>query len=105
MKRLPSLALLVALAAAGLAGAQSSHTGKAPAKPMTGMNHCAQVLNAKVNLNRASLADLQCLKGVSLTVAKDIVANRPFKDGNDFARKIEVIGHRLWQDNQASLTF
>ncbi|EYB68587.1 hypothetical protein DEIPH_ctg020orf0024 [Deinococcus phoenicis] len=105
MNRCTNFVLLAAVLAAGLAGAQSTSTAKTPAKPMSGMNRCMQVLKAKVNLNRASMADLQCLKGVSPTIAKYIVANRPFKDGNDFARKIEVIGHRLWNDNKASLTF
>ncbi|GAA5512412.1 hypothetical protein Dcar01_01126 [Deinococcus carri] len=59
----------------------------------------------KPGAHKASAADLTCLKGVSPTIARDIIANRPFKDGNDFARKIKVIGHRLWQGNKASLTF
>ncbi|MEW6420776.1 MAG: helix-hairpin-helix domain-containing protein [Deinococcota bacterium] len=95
--------VLLALTTTGLAGAQSTHT--TGSMSMTGMGRCAKVLKAKVNLNKASVTDLECLKGVSATVAKDIVANRPFKDGNDFARKIEVIGHRLWNNNKTNLAF
>lgn len=105
MNRSTNIVLLAAVLVAGLASAQSAPAAKAPAKPTTGMNRCAGVLKAKVNLNKASEADLTCIKGVSPTIAKDIIANRPFKDGNDFARKIEMIGHKLWNDNKASLTF
>lgn len=114
MNRSTSFTLLAALASMGLAGAQSQATGhaaaptaqaaKGTAMTMTGSS-CTKVLKAKVNLNKASQADLQCLKGVSATTAKDIIANRPFKDSGDFSRKIEVIGRKLWNDNKANLTF
>ncbi|BDP44626.1 hypothetical protein DAETH_45950 (plasmid) [Deinococcus aetherius] len=112
MNRSTSFALLSILASVGLASAQSHATGHATAPTaqaakgmtMTGSS-CTRVLKAKVNLNRASQADLQCLKGVSATTARDIIANRPFKDGNDFSRKIEVIGRRLWNDNRTNLAF
>ncbi|WP_216326102.1 ComEA family DNA-binding protein [Deinococcus aestuarii] len=112
MNRSTSFALLAALTVTGLAGAQSQVAGKTAAPTaqvakgmtMTGSS-CAKVLKARVNLNRASQADLQCLKGVSATTARDIIANRPFKDSGDFSRKIEVIGRKLWNDNRANLTF
>lgn len=112
MNRSMSFAPLAILAAMGLAGAQSHATGHAAAPTaqvakgmtMTGSS-CAKVLKAKVNLNRASEADLRCLKGVSATTARDIIANRPFKDSGDFSRKIEVVGRKLWNDNKANLTF
>lgn len=66
---------------------------------------CTQVLKAKVNLNKASEAELQCLKGVKLAVAKDIIANRPFKDAADFAKKIEDIGKKLYEMNKANVAF
>ncbi|MBI0447281.1 hypothetical protein [Deinococcus sp. DB0503] len=56
-------------------------------------------------VNKASVADFPCLKGVTLSVTEEIAANRPFKASNDFPRQIEVIGHRLCQGNKASLTF
>lgn len=115
MNRSTSFALLAALTVTGLAGAQSQLAGKTAmpmaqaarggtAMTMTGSS-CARVLKARINLNRASEADLRCLRGVSATTAKDIIANRPFKDGGDFARKIEVIGRKLWNDNKTNLTF
>ncbi|GAA5512941.1 hypothetical protein Dcar01_01665 [Deinococcus carri] len=105
MNRSTNFVLLAAVLAASLAGAQSTSTAKAPVRTTSGLNRCLQLMKAKVNLNKADVTDLQCLKGVSPTIARDIIANRPFKDGNDFARKIEVIGHRLWNDNKAHLTF
>lgn len=114
MNRSMSFALLAALTVTGLAGAQSqparktapptAQAAKGMAMTMTGSS-CTKVLKARVNLNKASQANLQCLKDVSATTANDIIANRPFKDSGDFSRKIEVIGRRLWNDNKANLTF
>lgn len=66
---------------------------------------CASVLKARVNLNKASLADLQCLPGVTRAIAKDIVINRPIKDAQDFQTKIELIGRKLWQQMGQYATF
>ncbi|WP_293910482.1 helix-hairpin-helix domain-containing protein [Deinococcus sp.] len=66
---------------------------------------CAQVLKAKVNLNKAPEAALICLKGVKPAVAKDIIANRPFKDASDFGKKIEDIGQKILGANTGNFSF
>ena len=74
----------------------------APTKPAPS---CAQVLKAKVNLNKATEAELVCLKGVKPATAKDIIANRPFKDAADFSKKIEDIGKKIYELNKANVSF
>lgn len=81
--------------------ASAQKTTAAPAKPVS----CAQVLKAKVNLNKATEAELGCLKGVKPATAKDIIMNRPFKDAAEFSKKIEDIGKKIYEMNKASVTF
>ena len=72
--------------------------------PATAMS-CAQMLKTKVNLNKAPEAALTCLKGVKPAVAKDIIANRPFKDASDFGKKIEDIGQKILGANTGKFSF
>lgn len=75
-----------------------------PANPAAPTS-CAQFLKVKVNLNKATEAQLVCLKGVKSATAKDIIANRPFKDAADFSKKIEDIGKKIYEMNKASISF
>ena len=95
--RVLMVAVLPVLLAAGAASAQTAKPGASAA--------CATVLKAKVNLNKASPADLQCLPGVTKALAKDIVLNRTFKDQHDFEVKIETIGRKLYAQIAKYVTF
>lgn len=99
MKKVALPLLLAALLVPAVASAQK--TTAAPDKPVS----CAQVLKAKVNLNKASAAELGCLKGVKAATAKDIIMNRPFKDAAEFSKKIEDIGKKIYEMNKANVTF
>ena len=81
-------------------GAASAQTVKPGAATV-----CATVLKTKVNFNKASVADLQCLPGVTKAIAKDIVINRPIRDGHDFEVKIETIGRKLYAQIGKYVTF
>lgn len=97
MKNAVTALLLTALLVPAVASAQKTTA----AKPVS----CAQVLKAKVNLNKASAAELGCLKGVKAATAKDIIMNRPFKDAAEFSKKIEDIGKKIYEMNKANVTF
>lgn len=99
MKNAVTALLLTALLVPAVASAQK--TTVAPAKPVV----CTQVLKTKVNLNKATEAELACLKGVKAATAKDIIMNRPFKDAADFGKKIEDIGKKIYEMNKANVTF
>ena len=66
---------------------------------------CMQTLKARINLNKAPEAALTCLKGVKPAVARDIIANRPFKDASDFGKKIEDIGQKILGANTGNFSF
>ena len=88
-----ALSSLAAFAlAAGLAQAQTAQTAQTvqAASPA-----CQAALKAKIALNTAPLARLECLPGVSKMVAADLIKERPFKSERDFLNRIEG-GRKLW---------
>ncbi len=97
---LGSLALVT-----GLAFAQTTKPATKPATTATMATDCTAVLKAKVNINAAKLEDMKCLPGFSDKIAKDVISNRPFKDGNDFKKKIEDIGPILWKKIETYVSF
>ncbi|WP_425144967.1 ComEA family DNA-binding protein [Deinococcus sp.] len=96
-----TLAVFLSLNLLTVAAAAQTTT---PAKAMPAMS-CTQALKAKINLNTAPESQLICLKAVKPAVAKDIIANRPFKDAADFGKKIEDIGKKLYEVNKSNVTF
>ena len=95
--RVLMVAVLPILLATGAASAQTAKPGASAA--------CATVLKTKVNLNKASVAGLQCLPGMTKAIAKDVVMNRPFKSAKDFEVKIETIGRKLYAQVGKYVTF
>jgi DNA uptake protein ComE-like DNA-binding protein len=98
MNRL-SLLLAPFVLATGLALAQST------TKPAMSTVNCANAMKSKININAAKLEVMRCLPGFSDKIAKDVIANRPFKDGNDFKKKIEDIGPILWKNIEKYVVF
>ncbi|WP_028884863.1 helix-hairpin-helix domain-containing protein [Teredinibacter turnerae] len=56
-----------------------------------------------VNVNSASLAELQNLKGVSTALAKEIIARRPYKETGDLL-KVKGMGAKLLEKLRTSIT-
>ena len=49
-----------------------------------------------VNVNKASLKDLETLPGIGPKIAADIIKNRPYKDGKELQTKVKGIGPKVW---------
>jgi competence protein ComEA len=91
--RIVMLSLLAALAAAPALGVVAPRTVSAATAD-------------KVNINTASVKELQKLDGIGRGVAQRIVeyreVNGPFKRGEDL-RKVEGVGAATWERNRARI--
>jgi competence protein ComEA len=91
--RIVMLSLLAALAAAPALGVVAPRTVSAASAD-------------KVNINTASVKELQKLDGIGRGVAQRIVeyreVNGPFKRGEDL-RKVEGVGAATWERNRARI--
>lgn len=56
-----------------------------------------------VNVNSATLAEVQSLKGVSAALAKEIIARRPYKETGDLL-KVKGMGAKLLEKLRTSIT-
>ena len=91
--RIVTLTLLAALAASPAITATTTGTVSAAAVE-------------KININTASVKELQKLDGIGRGVAQRIVeyreVNGPFKRGEDL-RKVEGVGAATWERNRARI--
>jgi competence protein ComEA len=91
--RIVMLSLLAALAAA-------------PALGVVALRTVSAATADKVNINTASVKELQKLDGIGRGVAQRIVeyreVNGPFKRGEDL-RKVEGVGAATWERNRARI--
>jgi competence protein ComEA len=86
MKRL--IALLVALAfLIGPMGPSLSWAADAPKKETTAPAKAPDQKKAPLDLNTASVAELQALPGIGDAYAKKIVDNRPYKKKDELVQK------------------
>jgi DNA uptake protein ComE-like DNA-binding protein len=93
-------ALVLATAVAGSAIAQTPAPASTPAKPVVtapvtapAVTTPARPTAALIDINSASLAELQTLKGVGAARAEAIIKGRPFK-GKD-----ELLGRKIVPEN------
>lgn len=93
--RIVTLALLTSLATLPALAAAATPTVSAVAR-----------VGTKVNINTASVKELQTLEGIGRNVAERIVqyreAHGPFKRGDDL-KKVEGIGAATWEKNRARI--
>ncbi|HUO53975.1 MAG TPA: helix-hairpin-helix domain-containing protein [Rhodoblastus sp.] len=76
---------LLPLLAAAVLTLSAPAFAEAPAKPAPGTAMTAKP--ALLDINSASLADLQALKGIGDVRAKAIIAGRPYKGKDDLVQK------------------
>ncbi len=92
-------ALVLATAFAGAAVAQTPATTTTPAKPA--VTAPAAATPAKpvtlIDINSASLTELQTLKGVGAARAEAIVKGRPFKGKDDLLAK-KIVPENVYND-------
>jgi competence protein ComEA len=64
-----------------------------------------QSSNARVNINRATQAELETLPGIGPKIAREIIRNRPYKNGQELQDKVKGIGPKTWADLKNRVTF
>jgi competence protein ComEA len=64
-----------------------------------------QAANARINVNRATQAELETLPGIGPKIAREIIKNRPYKNGQELQDKVKGIGPKTWADLKNRVTF
>ena len=65
----------------------------------------ATAMIAPVNVNTATVAQLETLPGIGPKIAADIIKNRPYKSGKDLQAKVKGIGPKVWADIRKYVLF
>jgi len=60
---------------------------------------------ALVNLNTATLKQLEALPGVGPKIAQQIIKYRPYKNVSDFRAKVKLVNQAEWLKIQKLVTF
>jgi competence protein ComEA len=88
--------LLLTLLATGIAAAQGAAAKPKPAKPGAGKPPAADSAKAAViDINSASMEELQSIPGIGPVHAKGIVAGRPYRAKNELVQK-KVVSEALY---------
>ena len=102
MKRSVLIAGLALMLASGLAvGLAETGLGSASIRQQI----LEQSANARVNINRATQAELETLPGIGPKIAREIIKNRPYKNGQELQDKVKGIGPKTWADLKNRVTF
>jgi competence protein ComEA len=102
MKRSVLIAGLAMILASSLAASfAESSLGNAPGQRIT----FEQAANARVNVNRATQAELETLPGIGPKIAREIIKHRPYKNGQELQDKVKGIGPKTWADIKNRVTF
>jgi competence protein ComEA len=101
MKRSVLIAGLALVLASSLAASFSESTlgSSAPQQILE------QAANARVNVNRATQAELETLPGIGPKIAREIIKHRPYKNGQELQDKVKGIGPKTWADIKNRVTF
>jgi competence protein ComEA len=77
----------------------------AQAAPNQRASSLTQFVGSKVNLNRATAAQLEKLPGIGPKIAAEIIKNRPYKNGKELQKKVKGIGEKTWKVLEPLVTF
>ena len=98
MKKVIQIALAtLALTTAAFAGQKT--TTMTPSTTTTTMQ------TKMVNLNIANAKTLATLPGIGPKIAKEIIKNRPYKDGKELQAKVKGIGPKVWTQIEKLVSF
>ncbi|MCS7069514.1 MAG: helix-hairpin-helix domain-containing protein [Meiothermus sp.] len=86
------LILSTLLALAALAGAALANPAPTTSPHSTKSAHKI----AQVNVNTATLAQLETLPGVGPKLAAQIIQHRPYKNAQELQAKVKGLGPKLW---------
>ena len=96
--------LPIVMTALALAVPAASFAQKTTLKSTTSAPTMTKTI-APVNVNTATIAQLETLPGIGPKLATDIVKNRPYKDGKELEAKVKGIGPKLWSHIQKYVLF
>ena len=86
--------LPIAMTALALAVPAASFAQKTTVKSATAATMTKTI--APVNVNTATIMQLETLPGIGPKIAAEIVKNRPYKDAKEFEAKVKGIGPKTW---------
>lgn len=93
-----ALASLVVVGSSAMTLAASTSTMRHPAAKST-------MKIAPVNVNKATMAQLETLPGVGPKIAAEIIKYRPYKNAKDLETKVKGIGSKTWMEIEPYVRF
>lgn len=97
MKTALTLAMVAALAVTALAATPKANPTQLPTPVVQAMS--------MVNVNTATVAQLETLPGIGPKTAAEIIKNRPYKNAADFRAKVKRIGNAEWAKIEKRVSF
>jgi len=97
--------LILALASLAIFGASLVANAASNTKPNTAKPTTSSVKIAPMNINTATLKQLETLPGIGPKIAANIIKNRPYKNAADLERKVKSIGPKTWKAIQPYVLF
>lgn len=77
----------------------------APSRPHSSTAVFHALGKTKINVNKASKAQLETLPGIGPKIAAEIIKNRPYKNGKELQTKVKGIGEKTWKVLEPLVSF
>lgn len=58
-----------------------------------------------INMNTATQSQLEALPGIGPKIAREIIRNRPYRDGKELQAKVKGIGPKTWEEIKRYVRF
>ena len=104
-KRLFAVLTAALLLTPALAQASPPTSSSKPSASTSSASSAGGMNMAKVNVNTASLAQLEKIPGMSAKLAQAVIASRPYKSERDLVKKVKGIGKKNVKKFEGYLTF